>query len=86
MKPSTSLKQDYEILEYEIDDDDVYSAKLSYTKPGDDSEIEKEILTSQPLKEDEILRLVVHRSTNTKVTLIGKETGVAKVWKLKGTY
>ncbi|TGM54318.1 PASTA domain-containing protein [Leptospira biflexa] len=86
LKPSTSLKQDYEILEYEIDDDDVYSAKLSYTKPGDDSEIEKEILTSQPLKEDEILRLVVHRSTNTKVTLVGKETGVAKVWKLKGTY
>ncbi|TGL74074.1 PASTA domain-containing protein [Leptospira jelokensis] len=86
LKPSASLVHDYEFLEYEIDDDDVYSAKVSYTKPGEGVEIEKEILTSQSLKEDEILRLVVHRSTDTKVTLVGKETGVAKVWKLKGTY
>ncbi|TGL04214.1 PASTA domain-containing protein [Leptospira bouyouniensis] len=86
LKPSNSLVQDYEFLEYEIDDNDLYSATVSYTKPGDDTEIQKEILTNQSLKEDEKIRLVVHRFTNTKVTLVGKETGVAKVWKLKGTY
>ncbi|EMY61082.1 PASTA domain-containing protein [Leptospira terpstrae] len=86
LKPSESLVQDYEFLEYEVDDDDLYSAKVSYTKPGEDTEIEKEILTNQTLKEDEPIRFLIHRSGNVKLTLFGKETGVAKVWKLKGTY
>lgn len=59
---------------------------MSYTKPGEDTEIEKEILTNQTLKEDEPIRFLIHRSGNVKLTLFGKETGVAKVWKLKGTY
>ncbi|XDD55747.1 PASTA domain-containing protein [Leptospira sp. WS4.C2] len=86
LKPSESLVQDYEFLEYEVDDDDIYSAKLSYTKPGEDTEVEKEILTNQSLKEDEPVRFLIHRAGNVKVTLTGKESGVAKVWKLKGTY
>ncbi|MDF3821499.1 hypothetical protein P3G55_16460, partial [Leptospira sp. 96542] len=86
LKPSTSLLYDYELIEYELDDDDVYSANLSYMKPDGETEIQKEILSQIPMKEDEPVRFLVYRGKQSKLTLTGKNSKVVKVWKLEGKY
>ncbi|GBF49055.1 hypothetical protein LPTSP4_05640 [Leptospira ryugenii] len=77
---------DYETVSYEIDDTDVYTAYLSYTDAKTGTEMKREVLTSQKLKEDEMLHLVVYRGPSAKLTLVGLETGEAKTWKWKGVY
>ncbi|MCZ8342856.1 MAG: PASTA domain-containing protein [Leptospira sp.] len=84
LQSSESLKYDYELLSYEIDDDDTYSASLKYTDPKDNLEKEKEILTSQKFKEDELVYFMIYRGDKTKLSLVGKDSGVAKTWKVEG--
>lgn len=86
LESSESLKFDYELLSYEIDDDDVYSASLSYVSEKDNAEKEKEILTSQKFKEDEVVQFLIYRGGKTKLSLVGKDSGTAKVWKMDGKF
>ncbi len=85
-KAEEKLKYAYESVSYTIDDDDSYSAVLQYKDPLSGSEIKKEILTSQILKEDEQLNLMFFRGENVTLSLIGAKTGEAKVWKFQGKY
>ncbi len=85
-KAEEKLNNIYETVSYTIDDDDVYSAVLTYKDPTNESELKKEILTSQPLKEDDKLNLLFYRNKDVTLSLIGNQTGEAKVWKFKGKY
>jgi len=85
-KSDEKLKYDYETVSYEIDDDDSYSAVLTYFDAKNGSEVKKEILTSQVYKEDQILNLFFYRGEAVTLSLIGQTTGLAKVWKFEGKY
>jgi len=85
-KASDKLNYIYEAVSYNIDDDDSYSAILSYTDKETGTEIKKEIMTSQLWKEDDQLQLLFFRGTDATLSLIGTNTGEAKVWKFRGKY
>jgi len=76
----------YEAISYTVDDNDSYSAILTYIDKATGNELKKEILTSQILKEDEKLNLMFYRVGNATLSLVGAKTGEAKTWKFKGKY
>ncbi|TGN18525.1 PASTA domain-containing protein [Leptospira idonii] len=86
LSPEEKLKYDYESVRYQIDDKDSYSAILSYTDEKTGNEVKREIMTSQTLDEDQTIHLVFYRAGKTKLTLVGQNTGEAKVWNFKGYY
>ncbi len=85
-KAEEKLNHVFEAVSYTIEDDDSYSAILSYKSLDSGTEVKKEILTSQILKEDETLNLMFFRAEQVSLTLTGAKTGEAKVWNFKGRY
>jgi hypothetical protein len=85
-KAEEKLNYIYETVTYTIDDNDSYSAILSYTNKESGQEFKKEIMSSQILKEDEKVNLLFFRGNDVTLSLVGSNTGEAKVWKFKGKY
>lgn len=84
LEPSESLLAGYETVKYEIDDKDIYS--LYITKKEGDTEVKKELLRSQSFLPDELFYFVFYKEKPSVVSLVGKETGLAKEWRFKGDY
>ncbi|TGL57407.1 PASTA domain-containing protein [Leptospira ognonensis] len=85
-KAEEKLNYIYESVTYTIDDDDSYTAILSYIDKASGNELKKEILSSQLFKEDAKINLLFFRGEDVTLTLVGTNTGEAKSWKFKGKY
>ncbi|BDA78925.1 PASTA domain-containing protein [Leptospira kobayashii] len=86
LKAEEKLNYVYESVSYEVDDKDIYTATLTYTDERSGNEVKKDILSSQNLEEDQVVNLAFYRSKETKLTLVGQNTGEAKSWTFKGKY